>query len=277
MEACEYKQAFLDYRPEMIVITNIEEEHLDCYKNLAQIKQIFLKFIGNLAPNGKLIVCSQSESAVAVAKRSKRKFYTYGEKKSDDFMVKKDLDLKVFGAHNLFNATAAIAVGSLLGLKPEKSAAILEKFQGIKRRSEYLGRKDSVMVYDDYAHHPTEIRATVRAFKDNFRNKRIILVFQPHQRSRLNALFDRFVSSLVIADRVIILPAFEPPGRERSTGRDSIDLSISLKEAGVRADFCESFSQAAQLLDQINEPGDIVLTMGAGPVNRVAKRYLNQY
>jgi len=148
------------------------------------------------------------------------------------------------------------------GLDLKSATNYLENFQGIKRRSEYLGRKGSVLVYDDYAHHPTEIKTTLKAFKDRFKNKKIFLVFQPHQLERLNSFFDNFVSSLIIADKVIVVKTFQPVGRGSFNDegpKQSIDLSMILNQSGSVSYYSRDYNQAAKI---------------AGPVYEVARKYL---
>ncbi len=277
VEACEYKDAFLNYRPDLIVITNIEEEHMDYYSSLDQIKKSYLSFISNLRDDGKLIVCGESDTALAVAKESNKEYLTYGFNSNFDYQVDPNLDLKVFGRHNNLNGlAAAVGATNAADLSIEQAQYTLEKFQGIKRRSEYLGRKKSVLIYDDYAHHPTEVKATLKAFKDQFKNKNIFLVFQPHQLDRLNSFYDDFVSSLVIADKIIVLKTFQPPGRDSKQEKKSVDLYLDLNQAGVEAYYARDYDQAAEISKDKAVTGDIILTMGAGPVFEVAEKYLKK-
>jgi UDP-N-acetylmuramate--alanine ligase len=275
VEACEYKEAFLSYCPDIILISNIEAEHLDYFKDLESVKKAYLKFIGKLKIGGKLIVCKESPNAIEVAEKSGRDFLTYGFRDAD-YIVDQTLDLKVFGQHNYLNGLGAVLAVTIANknLNFEEAQFALEKFQGIKRRSQYLGRKGSVLVYDDYGHHPTEVKTTLRAFKDEFNNKQIFLVFQPHQLDRLNSFYDDFVSSLVIADKIVILKTYQPPGRDKKHDRDSKDLVFSLKESGCKAFYAKNFYQAAQLIKNKSGVGDVVITMGAGPVYEAAKIYL---
>lgn len=275
VEACEYKDAFQSYHPDLIVITNVEEEHMDFYHDLNQIKKSYLKFISNLRKAGQLIVCGEDKVALEIAEKSKVKYLTYGFSKEFDYQVDPKLDLKVFGRHNQLNALAAsIASVASSNLTRDKANYALEKFQGIKRRSEYLGRRKSVLVYDDYAHHPTEIKATLRAFRDQFKNKKIFLVFQPHQLDRLNSFYEEFISNLVIADKIVVVKTFQPSGRDDNEGKNSVDLCVDLNQAGAQAHYVQSYDQAVKLIESEAVSGDIILTMGAGPVFEVAKKYL---
>ncbi len=279
VEACEYKRAFLSYKPDLILISNIEAEHLDYFKDLEEIKKAFLKLISNLKEGGGLVVCQESKAAIEVAEKSDRNYISYGCSPKADYQVDPNLELKVFGEHNQLNALGASLAASLLvgDLSQDLAASYLEKFQGIKRRSEYLGRKGPVMVYDDYAHHPTEIKTTLKGFKDQFKNKKIFLVFQPHQLERLNSLFDDFVSSLVIADKIVVVKTFQPAGRNISKNEDfrkSLDLSMKLKESGAESYYAKDYDQANQIVKDKAISGDLVITMGAGPVYEVARNYL---
>jgi len=260
-EACEYRGQFWELKPELAVISNIEAEHLDFYHNLQELEEGFGKFLKNL--KGRLFVYANDPTALKVARESGRDFKTYGNQQ-------KKLKLKLFGRHNQINGQAAVMVAEEIGIRRAEAEEILEKFRGIKRRSEYLGQADGVKVYDDYAHHPTEISTTLEAFREEFPGKRIILVFQPHQSQRLSALFDQFVRSLKGVEKLIIVEAYEPPGRGRKAAKNSRDLAKSLGQATYVSDYRQALMRVQKEADK----GDILLTMGAGPVNQVAEEFL---
>ncbi len=264
-EACEYRGAFWEFKPQIAVITNIDSEHLDFYHSLAGVKKGFLKFIDRLKKDGLLLIYSGSQAAIEVARKSGREFQTYGDQ------LPKDLKLKLFGRYNLVNAVAALAIAERVGVDRQKATNILESFQGIRRRSEYLGERDNIILYDDYAHHPTEIRVTLAAFKERFPDKRLIVVYQPHLGQRLSSLFNQFVDSLKIADQIVVVKVYQPPGRAEKAKKDSQDLAERL---GSIASYADNYQKAlVQVKEQVKR-GDLLITMGAGPIDRVAKAYL---
>lgn len=259
-EACEYRGQFWELEPELAVISNIEAEHLDFFQDLQGVKEGFKRFLKNL--KGRLFVYSGDRVAVSVVKEWGGDFQTYDDQEEK-------LDLKLFGQHNQINGQAAIAIAQEVGISSSQAAKLLSQFQGIKRRSEYLGQKEGIKVYDDYAHHPTEITTTLKAFREEFPDQKLLVVFQPHQGQRLTALFDQFNKSLRLVDRLIIVKVYEPPGRDRKAGKDSKDLAQALK-----AKYAKDYNQALREVQSRVKRGEILLTMGAGPVNRVAEKYL---
>jgi len=268
VEACEYKGAFWDLEPDVIVITNIEAEHLDFYKNLSEVEKGFAKFINKLKPQGKLIICSDNKTAVKVAKQTKKDFYGYN--------IGQALKLKVFGRHNQLNAQAALAVAKVIGLDQAKAEQALANFQGLERRSEFLAEQAGILVYDDYAHHPTEVKATIKAFTDKFKNKRLLVVFQPHQSQRLNSMFDKFKESLQGISQLIIVKVYQPAGRDQEFGKTAEDLVTELNNDGQNALYAQDYDQAVDIIKKQAKKGDVLLTMGAGPVDQVAKSFLKK-
>jgi len=268
IEACEYKGAFWDLEPDIIVITNIEAEHLDFYKDLKGVEQGFIKFMNKLKPGGELVVCSENQVAKKIAKKVKKDFISYDSKKP--------LDLKVFGQHNQLNAQAALAVTKLVGLDRDKAIQSLANFQGVERRSELTGERSGIVIYDDYAHHPTEVKATIKAFKEKFKDKSLLVIFQPHQSQRLNSMFDEFKESLQGIDQLIIIKVYQPVGRNQEAGKTSKDLAEELNKSGHNALYAKDYDQAEEMIEKQAEKADVLLTMGAGPVDQVAKSFLKK-
>lgn len=188
VEACEYKRSFLNLSPSILVITNIEADHLDYYKDLDDIKSAF-KELEQKVPEGGFVI-----------------------KEWDYKRVKTDFNLLTPGKHNILNAQAAIKTAEILGISQERSKEFLADFRGTWRRLEYKGReknkKDGNIFYDDYAHHPTEIKASLFALREKYPDREIVCVFEPHQQSRTKLFFDDFVEALKLADRVFIAPIF---------------------------------------------------------------------
>ncbi|MEK7634957.1 MAG: UDP-N-acetylmuramate--L-alanine ligase [Patescibacteria group bacterium] len=182
VEACEYKRSFLNLSPTILVITNIEADHLDYYKDLDDIKSAFKELEQKVPKDGFVV-------------------------KEDDYKkVKIDFVLLVSGEHNILDAQAAIKTAELLGIPQEKSKEFLKDFRGTWRRLEYKGEKDGNIFYDDYAHHPTEISASLNTLHEKYPDRKIVCVFEPHQQSRTKLLFDDFVNALKIADEIFIAP-----------------------------------------------------------------------
>ncbi len=230
LEADEWKASFLNYFPFITVVTNIDKEHLDYYKTFGNVKKTFLKFLGNTEDGGFLILnrddkilFSLQSSILKLTRQKKLKVHWYSVSKTQSEKRKaKSLGkiLKISGEHNISNAMAAFTVAKVLRIKESIATGALANFQGAWRRMEYKGKwqianSKSILVFDDYAHHPTEIRATLRAFHEKFSTSPIVCVYQPHQAERLKNLFSEFVDSFLDAHVLIFLPVYEVAGRDR--------------------------------------------------------------
>ncbi len=292
-EACEYMDSFLDFNPSVAVILNIEPDHLDYFKDINQIRTSFASFAsltGGAARGGCVILNADDGnilSAVAAYDGQKLSFGIWenadfravditGERGKYRFTVTAfgkpymKIALSVPGYHHIYNALAAAAVAYRCGVEPEKAGAGISAFCGAKRRMEYKGEINGAAVYDDYGHHPTEVRATLsgaRAMTGDVGEKggRLWCVFQPHTYSRTKALFAEFCSAFGDADRILLLDIY--------AARETDDLGVSsalLAEGiGEKAYACESFCQAADILRNELVPGDVVVIMGAGNVEKV--------
>jgi len=225
VEADESDGSFLELNPRMAVVTNIEDDHLDHYGNMENILKDFKKFIDKVPNNGQVILCKDCDNTKGLAKQCRRNYISYGIFTEADLMAKDieldklnskskiywhgekigELYLKVAGYHNILNALAAIAVARELGINFMEIAKILETFQGVHRRMEIIANlDDKILILDDYAHHPTEIKATLSALKSGWQDRRIIAVFQPHRYSRTKLLAEKFGKAFFDADCVII-------------------------------------------------------------------------
>jgi UDP-N-acetylmuramate--alanine ligase len=182
VEACEYKRSFLNISPSILVITNIEADHLDYYKDLDDIKSAFKEMEQKVPKDGFVI------------------------KETDYKKVKIDFTLSISGEHNILDAQVAIKTAEMLGIPQEKSKEFLKDFRGTWRRLEFKGEKDGDIFYDDYAHHPTEITASLSALREKHKNRELICVFEPHQQSRTKLFFNDFVEALKLADKVFVAP-----------------------------------------------------------------------
>lgn len=298
-EACEYTNSFLDFSADIEVITNIEEDHLDFFKDLADIRASFKKFVELLPEGGTLVINSKIEDIGYLTKDADIKVLTYGDDETamyyydnvsyDDkyyqsFDVHKDKKLigrmrqKLIGKHNALNFLAAYAVLDNLGVSFDIVKKSIEDFKGARRRLEIRGKKDGVTYMDDYAHHPTEITASINALAELKYNK-LYVIFQPHTFSRTKALKDDFVNALSRIENVILAKIY--PAREIDTGEIS---SKDLKDGIIKNrtntnninNICEYFDSFEEMYDYISKlakKGDIVVTMGAGDVYKLLDKY----
>lgn len=266
VEACEYRRAFLNLSPKIIIITNIEADHLDYYKNLEDIQSAFSEFVAKIGDDGILICNTNDESVVPVIRSAKCKIINY------ENIDLGDLRLKVPGKHNLENAKAASATVSALGVDNEISRRSLENFSGTWRRFEYKGAtKNGAEVYDDYGHHPTEIKATLSGAREFFGGKKIICVFQPHLFSRTKLLLDDFAKSFGDADLVILADIYA--AREQDSGDiKSKDLEEKIKQLKPSVAYLGSFDKIEKFLTENPGIGDVIITMGAGDIYKLGEK-----
>jgi UDP-N-acetylmuramate--alanine ligase len=293
IEADEYDCTFLSLKPDLAVITNVEHDHPDCYPTFADFQSAFESFAGLVPEEGLLAVCGDDPVARAIGRQTDRPLVRFFGLSEDadwraeeihpnfaggvDFLAVRHgetlglVRLRVPGVHNASNAMAALAVTDHLGVPFPVAREALRSFRGVARRFEIKGEASGVVVIDDYAHHPTEIRATLRAARDRFRERRIWAVWQPHTYSRTKELLDPFAASFDDADQVIVLPIY--PARETDTlGVSASDVADRM--GGVEVRVAGSMEEAGDWLLGDVEPGDVVLTLSAGDGNRVGQRLL---
>ena len=279
MESCEYCDSFLNFYPTMAVILNIEEDHLDYFKDLKEIEHSFHQF-AELATD---CILANGDDPNTVDALEGMDYVTFGfcaknrvraENISDDWRsldVMCDgkrychLELQVLGRHNMLNALAAAGAAWLLGVPGEAVSQGLASFTGADRRLQHKGQYNGAEVYDDYAHHPGELAATIEAVRSmNF--KRVVLAFQPHTYTRTNALFHDFVRELKKADHVVLAEIYA--ARERNTtGISSKDMQKEIPGSV----FCETLPEVTEYLCSIAQPGDVILTVGAGDIFRAGE------
>jgi len=277
VEACEYKRSFLNLEPNILVITNIEEDHLDYYKDLSDIQNAFIEFASKLGPDDYLICNPNNKNLIPVVKSAKCKVIDYSLSSLRNSVPKLTvLKLKVFGKYNIENAKAAFVVSEILKIKKEKILKSLSEFEGVWRRFEYKGKiKNDAEIYDDYAHHPTEIRAALRAACLKFSNRKIIVVFQPHLYSRTKLLFDDFAKSFRDANEVIIAPIYAAR-EEEDKSINSRMLTDEINKDGIKAKFYRDFSEIEKYLRQNVKKDDIIITMGAGDIYKVGENLIKK-
>jgi UDP-N-acetylmuramate--alanine ligase len=289
IEADEYDCTFLSLKPEVAVITNVEHDHPDCYPTFAEFRAAFESFAALVPAGGLLVPCWDDPVARAIGEYQAREkpvaFFGLDEGAAwraeeirpnfaggVDFLAIKGgetlglVRLQVPGAHNASNALAALVVAEFLDIPFRVAREALTAFKGVARRFEVKGQADGVVVIDDYAHHPTEIRATLAAARERFPARRIWAVWQPHTYSRTKEMLRGFAASFGKADRVIVLPIY--PARETDTLGVSAGAVVDAMEHGdVRG--AESPDEALTWLGTEVRPGDVVLTLGAGDGDRV--------
>ena len=254
IEADEYSEKFLNFPSDIGVVTNIDFDHPDYFKDLADLKASFAKFIGTFKDNSILIIDSSLSLNNPKGKTVKSQPVSY--------------DLKMIGRFNKMNAGLALEVGKQLGISEERIKAVLENFTGLKRRFEFKGEQNNILVFDDYAHHPTAVTATLVAAREKFPDSRLWVVFQPHLYSRTKLLFKEFVDAFekVPVDKIILVDIYG--AREKDTGAiSSSDLTHSIKNKDVK--YLPTLEEAAAFLAKEAFVGDVIITLGAGDIYKL--------
>ncbi len=299
-EADESDRSFLKLSPILAVVTNIDREHMDCYRDMEDIEQTFLDFMDRVPFYGAVIVCNDDDRTRRLLSRLERRAITYGTREDSDFRILApetelpegdprplsrfrvqyrgkwlgEYRLNVPGAHNILNATAAIAVGVGLEISPDEIRAALEQFRGVDRRFQLRGTAGGVSVIDDYGHHPTEIRATLSAARQCGYGK-IHVIFQPHRYSRTHLLMDDFGRAFDEADSVLVLDIYaasEPP----IPGVTGAALAQRIAEISSKdVHYVPSFADAIAAAAAQARPGDMILTLGAGNVSQLGPQILD--
>ena len=292
VEADESEPSLLALRPRVAVLTNLEPEHLDRYGTFERLRDTVVGFADRTVESGAVVACADDPGAAGLRDRIARRVVTYGMEDGSADVVGRDaacgaggsrcrvrfirrgrrgtagLELAVPGRHNLLNALAAFAVGLELGIEPDAAAAGLRRFTGVGRRFEHRGEAAGVRVVDDYGHHPTEIAAVLATARGQ-PHDRLVVVFQPHRYTRTARFLDRFASVLATADVVVLVDIFaagEPPLSGVTTER----LVRAVRRAGDRpVHHVRGLDGVAPLVADLARPGDLVLTLGAGPVGGV--------
>ncbi|MEX0931946.1 MAG: UDP-N-acetylmuramate--L-alanine ligase [Candidatus Paceibacterota bacterium] len=260
LEACEYKRSFLALNPNHLIITNIEPDHLDYYKDIDDISNAFSELANRVPKEGFVVADTTDDQVKKILESVSATVVPYRSA---------DVSLRSPGDHNRKNAGAVVALLTKLGFSQSDIEKELETFSGTWRRFEYKGLSlGGAKVYDDYAHHPTEISATLQGARELFPDKKIIVVFEPHLFSRTKQLFDGFVEALQGADEVYLLPIY--PAREKDDG--SITSSMLAKEIGVTVQQTKSIVSFPEAQECLKEKGDdcVILTLGAGTIYQLA-------
>lgn len=269
VEGCEYKAAMLHLNPEMIVLTNVEEDHLDYYRDIDHIRETFQTFADKLKGKG-LAVWNKNDPESN--KLTFDRGVTFGMNVGADYDGSTiDLTLKVPGAFNRMNALAATAAAMELGVPFETCQRVLSQFGGIWRRFERVGTWRGAEVISDYGHHPTAIRGTIQAAREMFPGQRVVLCFQPHQHSRTKELLDEFVEAMKTADAVVVPEIYAVAGRTEGDDVSSNDLVAKIPGAV----YAKDLDAAESALRDVVKEGDVLVVQGAGDVDDLARRLAN--
>ena len=296
-EACEYDRSFLNLKPKIACILNVEQDHLDYYKDEDEIVDAFGEFALGTKPGGIIIANGQDANVAKIIRRLGKglRCETFGLENNCNFYAENialndglyafdvyynnkllgGTKISLPGKHNILNALAVIAMAINVGLEPERALELLPGFTGIERRLMLKGRFEKITVLDDYAHHPTEIRASLAAIRQRYPSKQIWCIFQPHQYSRTRFLLDDFAESFKLADVTIVPEIYFV--RDSDSARNEINAQMlvdRMQVNGTQALFIESFEAICDYLKNNVGPGELVVTMGAGDIWKVADEYL---
>jgi UDP-N-acetylmuramate--alanine ligase len=290
LEADDFGGAFMEYSPAISIVTNIDKEHMDFYKTFGNVKKAFLKFLSNTRTGGSLILnkdnaplFSLKKQIARIAKKNKVDVTWYSLKNPAAKKIKKII--KIPGQHNVSNALAVLELGKALKIPEKKILTAIGSYQGAWRRMEHKGViKQNVNVYDDYAHHPTEIKATLQGFREKFPQSPLVCVFQPHQAQRLELLFKEFTGAFDEADIVVLLPLYKVLGRDEKLPHDSAALAAALEKRSPKKwiTYVEDKKNLKKTLDDMFfdmpvEPGKqshspVLIMMGAGDIVELTKQ-----
>ena len=294
-EADESDASFLHLQPMVAVVTNIDDDHMQTYdSDFEKLKQTFLEFLHNLPFYGLAVLCVDDPVVQEIMPKISRPMMTYGLSKQADFRAhkishqnqhttftvsrpgKEDITLTISmpGVHNVLNATAAIAIATDEGVKDKDIVQGLEKFQGVGRRFEMHGdlefSRGKAMLVDDYGHHPTEVAANIKAVRAGWPKKRLVMIYQPHRYSRTQDLYEDFVDVLSGVDLLLLLDVYAA-GEKAIKGADSKSLCRSIRQRGqLDPVFVKDHKDIPQLLEELLEDGDLLLTQGAGSVGLIS-------
>ncbi|MDO4188776.1 MAG: UDP-N-acetylmuramate--L-alanine ligase [Lachnospiraceae bacterium] len=299
-EACEYTNSFLSFFPKISIILNVEEDHMDFFKDINDIRNSFRRFAELLPEDGLLVISADIDNYEEICKNVKCKVVTFGTNPDADYTAKdvvysdkgyarfnvvrsgnlgiedaqERIELSVPGAHNVTNALASVAVADFIDVDRDSMLEGFKTFHGADRRFQIKGEVNGFTVVDDYAHHPTEIRATLNAAK-NYKADKVTVVFQPHTYTRTKAFFDDFVDALMIADTIVLADIYA--AREKNTiGISSKDLETAMKNKGADAHYFEKFEEIEKFILANCKPGEMLITMGAGNVDIIGDNILSK-
>lgn len=294
VEASEYDSSFLDMNFKVAILTNIDDDHLDYFKDIEDIKQTFVKFLNKVPADGYAAVCGDDPHIQEILPKVNGQIMTFGFGKDNDLVAKNvfyqgtrmhfEVDgFKTFlnfpGKHLIIDALAAIVVARKLGVLDQTIKQVLENdFKGADRRFEILGTYKGITFVDDYGHHPTEIQMFLSAIKDFFSQRRLIVVFQAHQYSRTKLLLEGFAKSFSDVDQVLVAPIWAV--RDSEEDKKSIDNFVLAEKINVcshNAKAFSSFDEISEEVYKIIQPGDVLISLGAGKNSEWIKKFIHDY
>ncbi|MFL2983554.1 MAG: UDP-N-acetylmuramate--L-alanine ligase [Candidatus Neomarinimicrobiota bacterium] len=293
VEADEFDRSFLALKPTIAVVTNIELEHTDCYKNLDDLQNAFIQFCKSVPFYGEIIVCIDSPVVQNIIKKIERPIITYGRSRDAAYRAKNlrfqenkstysvfraeeclgDIEINAPGEHNILNSLAAVILGLEMGLSFKTIKSGIKSYNGVRRRFDIKGNYNNILVIDDYAHHPTEVEATLKSAKSGW-DRRIVAVFQPHLFTRTRDFFKEFANALNLADMIFITDIY--PAREEPIPGITSNLiydEISNKYS-KDCQLIQDLDDLKENLDRVIQPGDMLITMGAGNIWRYNNLYV---
>lgn len=294
-EACEFDRSYHNLHPRVAILTNIEEDHLDCYKNIDEIVESFRHFAGLVPADGLILANGQDPRVLQALAGQKAPIELVALADGFSWSTRQtgiehgcyrgeisykgksvaDIRLSVAGRHNLFNGTMAIAACATYGIDPAQAAAALTGFTGVDRRMTEVGRVNGAIIVDDYGHHPTEIRATLKAVREKYQPERLFCVFQPHQHSRTRFLLEDFAASFSDATETIVPDIYFVRDSESERQKVSAaDLVQRITRSGQQARHLPEFSAIVGYLKSNARAGDLIVTMGAGNVWEIGRELM---
>ncbi|MDD4995540.1 MAG: UDP-N-acetylmuramate--L-alanine ligase [Patescibacteria group bacterium] len=300
VEACEHLANFLHLNPNILVITNIEEDHLDYYRDLEDVAAAFQRLVDKLPEDGLLIYNGEDRASVELIEpRVASASFGFGDTATfqaidiesrpgeqifkaleDGEPLNSEFSLRVPGKFNISNALAAIAASDSVGADIEKIAGSLSEFPGLWRRQEVVGENNGAIIISDYGHHPTEIAATIQAMRDFYPGRRLVWVFQPHQHSRTKKLFNQFVKSFDGTDILLVADIFDVAGREQVEDQDINSKILAGQISGVSPNvevhYSGDLQNTQKMAQDIIKPGDVVVFQGAGNIDDAARELINK-
>ena len=304
IEACEYRRHFLEFRPQIAAILNVEADHFDCFASLDETYEAFAEFAAQVQSDGTLIIradCPLAAKLRTVCQANVETFLPVGnangtgrnaaaradwaisslreEQHKTVFDVVRQgrtfgtVELQLPGHHNVENALAAIAVSHAAGISSDAACAAASQFGGVRRRFEEIGTFNGVTLVDDYAHHPTAVRTTLAAARTKYPDRRLVVAFQPHQVSRTQNLMNEFAASFNDADEVLLVPIFAARENTDIAQAALQELARRINLAGCSVEVLTSLDQLRATLEDSAQPGDVWLTLGAGNINRIPHEF----
>jgi UDP-N-acetylmuramate--alanine ligase len=293
-EADESDGSFLCLAPIMTVVTNVDADHLDFYPNMTSIEEAFLRFMNHVPFYGINVVCGDDPVLGRLLSKVKRPVVTYGLGPENDVrgsILEQSIHTRVLvswkdsywgevevslpGVHNVLNALAVVAVCIQAEIQRESVVQGFQCFGGVGRRLEQKGQRDGIVLFDDYGHHPTEIRVTLKTLRHLYPDKRLVVLFQAHRFSRTKALFGAFCKAFADSD-ILIVTEIYPAAEDPIPGINGLTLTHGLRQVGHKnVSYCSDAAQCLACLKEVSQPGDIVLTLGAGNVWKIGESFLS--